>query len=433
MLPIIAIIVGFVFLIRSCLSTYDEYTLEGNAYIFTQPAGNLVTYIKGHFDVSYYSQEGGVTNISGTHYYYLETRNALSLDLLKRTKLEGKGAKMPAIVGNSGKVLWIYDKQLKAFDPFTHTILCDENKLVQLNPALRGILPLEFHYYTYDYTGNCLEVFTKNASTFRIGNDFIATPVVDNDNAKPKALTLLESKLKQCEAFRNSPIKQPNGSHWRDTIEKIKKHIELLEDTFQEQQEFRKRLNKIQEWQYSSIDGIISNSSVQDSVVFALIPLREMDTTNTSLSVQHNFSADEQRFLCKAQVRKAEKSSGEYSWINVGKWSSINPSHYFLNGNFLLDKRTLQPIVLHDPEGWLIVSVKEIGQNSPLLLHRVSTNGKIQWSKELPITSLDDLLVVPGKAVVFCCKPSFVSDKRSHFLLSVDFQTGNYKIADLKN
>ncbi|HEX2935754.1 MAG TPA: PA2928 family protein [Bacteroidales bacterium] len=428
---IIGLIVGFIFLIRSCLSNYDEYAIEGSAQVFMQPSATVIVYIKDHYDVSYFSQEGGVTNISGTRHYYLETRDALSLTLSKSTRLDGKDAEVPKILGNTGRLLWIYDKQLKAFDPFTLTMVCNEDKLVQQNPALRNILPVETRYYTYNYSQNRLEVFTKTATRFSIGEDFKAIPLEEETEKEPADIAQLKAKIKQYEALQSSQYNNPNYYHRRDSIWQMEKLVRKLQDKYNDEKEFRERLNEMQNGQFSTSDNLIINAAVKDSTVYALIPRKDMDTTNTYFYFRQYFSEEEQHFLCKASIEEISKSQGLHSSAKVGKWKSLSPGQYFLKGNFLLNKQSLEPITMHNPESWLVISVKEIAQNSPLLLQRVEPNGKIRWTKELPIYSFTDLLYIPDKAIVFCSKPASNDDDQRDKLLSVDVQTGDYLITGL--
>lgn len=426
------IILGIFFLIQSCLSSYDEYSIEGNTTVFRQPTANVIVYIKDHFDVSFYSREGAVTNIGGNHHYYLETRDASSLALTLSTRLDGKNTEVPKILGNSGKILWIYDKQLKAFDPFTHTLLCDENKLVQQNPALRNMLPVETQYYSFDYTNNHLEIFTKNASRFSIEDNFKAIPIEDLTKKDPESITQLKAKIKQYEALPGNTYNNSNYYLRRDSIWALEKRIRQLEDEYNNEKEFREKLNEMQKGQFSSSDNLIINAAVKDSTVYALIPRKDMDTANTYFYFRQYFSEEEQHFLCKTSIKEMSKSQGLYSSAKIGKWKDLAPGKYFLKGNFLLNKQTLAPIALRNPESWLVISVKEIGQNSPLLLHRVEPNGKIRWTKELPIPSFSDLLYISDKTVIFCSKPATNDDNQSDMFLSMDLQTGNYLMTGLK-
>lgn len=429
---VIGLILGFFFLIRSCLSNYDEYVIEGSAQIFMQPSDTVIAYIKDHYDVSYFSQEGGVTNISGTRHYYLETRDALSLALSKSTRLEGKDAEVPKIIGNTGRLLWIYDKQLKAFDPFTHTLVYDEDKIVQQNPALHNILPVETRYYTFNYTKSRLEVFTKNATRFIIGENLKAIPMEEESEKDSATITQLKAQIKQYETLQKDQYNSPDYYRRRDSIWQMEKLVRKLQDDYNDGKEFSERLNEMQNGQFSSSDNLLINAAVKDSTVYALIPRKEMDTTNTYFYFRQYFSEEEQHFLCKASIKEMRKSRGLYSSANIGKWKSLSPWQYFLKGNFLLNKQSLQPITLHGPDSWLIISVKEIGQNSPLLLHRVDSSGKIHWTRELPITSFSDLLYIPDKAIFFCSKPTANNDNQSDIFLSVELQTGNYHMTGLK-
>lgn len=387
-----------------------------------------MAYIKNHFDVGYYSSEGAVTNIGGDHYYYLETRDALTLELLKSTKLEGVNVESPDITGKSATLLWIFNKQIKAFDPFTHTLVCNAEKLIQLNPALRNNLPDESKYYTFDYTSNRLEIFTKNAARYAIGEDFIAIPVKEDVNKESPEITQLKAKIKETEADRKNTA---YNAALYDTIRKMERKLSVLQDEYNNQKEFRDRLNEMLGQTFSSIDRLIINASIHDSMVYGLLPLKEMDTTSTSFSVQQSFYTEEQRYLGKAPIKEIQKSQGLYNWMTIGKWSILDPKLYFIKGNFLVNKQTLEAITLQNPKSWLIISVKEIGQNSPFLIHRVDTSGKILWRTELPITNFNDLLFIPDKAVVLCSKPAPNDDDGSDKLLTVDIKTGNYSMIDL--
>lgn len=433
LLGILLLAAGPFFLIRSCTSKYNEYSFEGSARVFRNVSTDYIVYIKDFFKVKSYSQEGGLISIGGKHLYFLETRDASTLQLIKSTPLKVSDIISPDLVGNSGKILWIFNQQLLGYDPFTHTVICDENKLGQLNPELFGNLPAESKYYKYDYQNNQLEITTKNARRYILNDSFKATLKDDYTDKEPASVTSLKAQLNMYRSRQKADKRPSSYFLWYDTIKLIDQRIDELEEEYKNQKDFREKLNEIHDGNSISIEQLITNVAVEDSIVYVFTPKEKMDTASHYIYASQNFSAEELNYLSKSRIQQANKSGGMYSSLIVEKQTFINQERPFLKGCFLLDKETLQAIELNDPESWLVISAREIGQNSPLILHRADKNGKTLWSKELPIKGFLNIFLAGNYLIILSDKNDYLHEnKQSDLLLSIELKTGTFKLTDLK-
>lgn len=426
---IIALITGIVFMVRCSLSNYDNYSVEGSICLMENDTSKLIVYIKDFGDVQYYSSEGGVTNIGSKHKYFLETRDAVTLKLLKSTRLKTAGLQFPKIVGNSNKIIWIHNGQLLTYNPITHEVICDETKLGHITPALLNNFPSETQYYDYDYQNNLLDVFTRNASHYLISENFRAILSEEDEEEEPAELTQLKD-LKNAIEERQS--KKFNWLRF-DSIRQIDKQIDDLKNEIQDKRDFREKVANLHNGNLVSLNDLITSILIKDNMVYTLTPKKEIDTTNHYLSLNQNFSTEEQKFLSKSLIKEVSKSSGMYSSVVVEKQVLVKPGLSFLKGHFLLDKKTLQAVILNNPESFLILSTREIGLNSPLILQRVDFSGKIIWSKELPVKDLKDVILTENKLIMYSEKDhSLNENKQSDLLLCIDLVSGNFLLEALK-
>jgi hypothetical protein len=452
-LVITSMIGGCVFLMRGCLSKYDEYYAFDEAQGFKSAKGEFVVFLKEHYKVNSYSSNGGSTNISGTPYYSLETRDASTLKLIKSTefeKISDPTKNCPRIIGRDDHLIWIFQGKIMAFDALSHEMVCDKEKLEQMNADLKNNLPDEIDYYAYNYILGRLEITTKNAFHFQISGSFKAQRINENAGDEPKEISDLKAVVEKLENERKVSRDNPsNKKFWElhDTIQKVESIIREKEDEFRNIKEYNDKIQKSRKDGFDDCYDQLCNSAISDTVIYALLSDKELKQNSGNFHFARTYMDDVQRLLyqsgCSAIQKSGgfpsksgcsaiQKSGGFPSSCKTSGLKALNNNISFLNGGFLENKVNLKTIALDNPQSWLIISSKEVGRKSKLIIQRVTTKGIPVWTKELPIINFSDMVLTDSKLLLFSNDGEKISSSdNSNWIFSIDLKNGEFKFLDL--
>jgi hypothetical protein len=435
-LIIILVIGGCAFLMRGCLSQYDEYTQFDEAQGFHGQKGNVIVFLKEHFKVNSYSSGGGMTNISGTPYFSLETRDAATLKLLKITEfehLDNPVLNRPKIIGCDNGEIWIYQGKLMAFDPYSHEKVCTSEKLEEINPVLKNNLPEDIKYYTYNYILGRLEITTKNAIHFQISNTFKAQKITEIENNETPEIAQLKALVKSLETERTN---SSNTDYWKlhDTIYKIESLIRDKEDEFRNNKDYNQKIQDSRTRGFDYYYNELGNSALSDSIIYMLLSEKELKENTNSFYFRRTYIDDVQKSIYQAKFNSISNSSGFPSNCKISDAEALNSNISFLNGGFLENKSNLKTIQLSNPQSWLIVSSKEVGNKSKLIIQRVNVQGISIWTKELPIINFSDLVLTDENLILFTNDGEKITDSsKCNLILSINLKTGDFVMVDLGN
>ena len=438
---VIGIIVGFIFLIRSCIDMHDKYSQFDEAQLFKNSNSDIIVFLKDHFNVTSYSSQGGMTRVSGYSKYYLETRDVKTLKLLKSTpfeKIDDPVKQRPKIIGRDEKNLWIFIGSIKAYDPFTHQLVCTKEKLEELNPGLKNNLPEDATYYKYNYIADGLEITTKNALKFRVSGTFKAQKIIDDqDNETPEIAALKEMQKKlENERTDNAQKNKPFNSkeYWKlgDSIREIQDLIRKKTDEIKERKDYNKNIDDARTKGFNYSNERLGNAAVVDSTIYALLSDKELKDNSQTFHFRKIFNDEVQRQLYATAYNEMNLSNGFNSYCKISDWKLISNNSTFLKGGFLEDKSNLIPIELNNPLSWIIVTAKEVGNQSPLILQRVNANGISMWTKELPLKEFSDMLFTGERLILFSNDGGKISGSDNcNWLYSIDLMNGEIVFLDL--
>jgi hypothetical protein len=440
-LLIISVVVGFIFLIRGCLAKYDEYYQFDAARGFHSSKGDVIVYLKEKYKVNSYSSGGGMTSISGTPYYYLETRDAASLKLLKSTKFEDISdpvKRTPHVIGCDDKSIWIFQGKIMAFDALTHEMVCTKEKLEETNPALKDNLPEDMSYYKYNYIHGRLEVTTKNALHFSISKTFKAQKINDVESDENQEIVDLKNLEKNIKEQRDIKAKNGDRSSFNeyykldDSIRKIEKLIDKKKDDIKDIKEYNKKIQESRSKGFDNAQNNLVNAVVLDSTIYALLSEKDLAENNSNFYFRKIYSDEVQRQLYRSNFNELEKNDGFFERCKISERKLVNNNISFLKGGFLLDKENLEPIKLSNPLSWLILSAKEVGNKSKLILQRVNEQGIAIWTKELPIIDFSDMVLAGDNLVMFTNDGvKITNDDNRNWIISLNLKTGDFILLDL--
>src|SRR5688572_25998328 len=122
LLAIGGIVFGFIYLIRGCLSKYDELSALPRILYFKRDNQSVVVSLVKFEKATSYSRSGGFVRKSVSTSYYIQTNDAMTGIKIKDRKAKHHSdiKSYPVeIMGASKNAAWIYLGEPMAFDPFT--------------------------------------------------------------------------------------------------------------------------------------------------------------------------------------------------------------------------------------------------------------------------------------------------------------------------
>ncbi|HTD94761.1 MAG TPA: PA2928 family protein [Chitinophagaceae bacterium] len=213
-----AFVAGLLFLIRGCLSKYDERSALSHVLYFEQGDQHVVFSIVKFEKAVSYSQNGGFINKTVNTDYYVQVNDAVSGQKLKQEKVKNHSdiKDYPVeMLGADGNTAWLYMSEPIAFDPFTLVKIADKNILEEKNPSLKGKFPSERRYYRFDAGEHALYFTASDGSSWRMDT---------------KTLKAIPSE---------SGATEPTGDEMVKRIEELMKQNKVLQDCLYQQKSYR--------------------------------------------------------------------------------------------------------------------------------------------------------------------------------------------------
>jgi hypothetical protein len=435
---IIGIVVTFIFLLHGCLSKHDEYSISSIAESFSTPKGMVITFLKCHFNVNSYSSSNGTTSISGSNRYYLETRDAATLELINCTKLkrpEKDKRQQPYLIGRDDHLVWIYYGELLGIDPISHSVVCSADTIASRSAALKSMLPEESQYYRYDYSLDRLVVTARNALKYVINDDFTVTPLDEVLPGEMNDFPEFRQMQEASELFREKRWDRsfPKAELIRlsDSIKALKLIIDHKNDSLEQFKKQLARRPREAKKEYSFRYDMLTKGTVIDSLLFALEP--QQPDNERYFSFSSASTNDVRNHLYRCTYTKTREHRGKLSSVESGYWEPVAPKQSFLNGGFLVNSETRQPIRLDQPSGWLICGSTEVGRESPILLTRISDEGDILWSTNVPAAAFRDMNVTDTGLILYVEHDKRLDeDHQSDIIYRIDLASGTLIQSDVR-
>lgn len=293
----------------------------------------------------------GSTGRSTTNFYVdLWSFDAATAKPLWRKRLEserGGGYHDRTLMGVHGKTVWLLIRQqIVAISAENGAVLLTAGKLEGLNPELRGLMPTEDRYFTFD--GRGLLITTADARQWRIDpSTFKVQPVASDTPPDPRAFP---------------PVYYtPNGTslHMVRSVASPERWLGMMTDD--EAKFFEK------------------NNDVGESY------------------------EDERRRMWSARIEKQAGFLGE--WPDYVDVLPVPGTADYLGGKFLREYDTadqLPAIQIGEPDSVLLLSRERLGQAGKLRLARVAVaDGKTLWDVGLPLTEIQSVRRLDKSILLF--------------------------------
>jgi hypothetical protein len=427
------LIFGFITLIRSCLSQYDERAKIDNAFIYQYLDKDVVVFLFEYQSCTSFSSQGGYTRKSVTNYYYLQTRDAEDLHLIKQTEFDNdkvpntSALKLFGVVDN---VIWLFAGEILGFDPLSHEVKVNKDTLIQKNMFLKDILPVELTYYKFEPLNDRLIITAKNGIYYGIDcKTLLAVEISDLKPIDPVA-EQIKIKIKELENRRLALMKGrfSGPEYWslRDTMYRWEDSLRYREGIREMREEMiKKRYDNV-----SSYRSLLKNGVITGSKVYGILGEKDINDDSKRFYFRGINYDIERRKMYYADVKKIY--DGHSLSAEIGQWQMLNPSGTFLNGGLLINKFNDEVIELESPKSLIIVHSKQVGDKSPLIISRIDLNGNLLWSKEIPMVQIYDMVLGKNHLILFSNDGIKVTGSRAHnWIMSINLQSGNFILKDL--
>lgn len=442
-------IAGFVMLLRGCLSKYDERSALPSAIYFEKGNKPVIFSIVKFEKATSYSRNGGFVRKSVSTDYYVQSNDGITLVKLldKKVKEHGDVKNHPVeLLGSSSGYAWVYLGELMAFDPYTLETIADKRILEQKNPSLKNKLPGERKYYEFDDATGSIILTSTDGYKWKLDTKTMHVSTVEKDHANTnpeneiKRLTAVQKKLTDDfdvvyqQALKNakrgeytlimqkiSPIRT-NVYRQRDSLQDLITKLrvdERNEASIKHSLAFLKRSSP-------AFSQIKINQDTLGDTWFGLYSADELEKLNDRIYLTAVYGESERRNFYSGSYVSVR--SGGYE-IEKNKLSTL-PAGSFLNGGFLLNKKTAKPIKLNSPSSHLVVSKTVIGNEGKIILSRVNGEGKAVWTFDSGLKEWNDWILTAQRLYIFGTTNKELSTGESNMLYVIDLLNGNAKSYD---
>lgn len=447
------LVMGFIYLLRGCLSKYDERSALPRVLYFKKDTQSVVFSIVKFEKATSYSQKGGFISKSVSTNYFIQTNNATTGAKINQEKVKHHRdiKTFPVeIMGASDGIAWIFMGEPMAFDPFTLEKLADMKILEQKNPPLKGKFPSERRYYRFDMTDHHLYITANDGSGWVMDTK---TMIATAHESEPGETTLsrevkkLEKLLKENQVLQDSLFEQKmrrpsrllaakeidvstyrrmmegfNAERtllykMRDSLQDLKSKTEKLERAGSD---IQKKIESLNERTSTHFSQLKVNADTMNGQWFGLYNKKEMEDLYDRFQYQSVYNETARRQLY----------SSAYEWSKFGdaiirkdNAALQNPASYFLDGGFLLSKETGRPIQI-SPGVFLVIYKDQVGNEGKMQVACVKKDGSVNWTADSGLKSWQDYIYTGQQLLIIGTDNKELSGDNCNVLLCVDLRTG---------
>lgn len=449
-LLLIAIIVfAFIFLLRGCLSKFDERSAHAGILYFKHGEQEVIFSIVKSEKTTSYSSQRGMTHKTVSTTYHVQSNDAVTLQKLASKKIihHSDVKNYPVeVLGGDGKYAWVFMNELIAFDPITLERIAGLPELENKTPVLKSKFPAERRFYVFDRTTRTIRFTAKDGSRWIIDSDKlivkpdtgevnegfafspIETQIARNQRDQD---TLYEQKvrtpirLRSAGQISRAEFDRMNGEFTkernrlfgeRDSLRQLHRR---LENARRQREETARKIASLAEAHHFQFNQLRSNADTSNGQWFGLYAPKEIEKLHNRFNRDAAYDETARRQFYKAPFRFDQNAEMIISLENA---SPVDASSFFLDGGFLLDKTTAFPIRFG--KSYLAVHKSEIGAAGTILVSRVDTTGRIGWTFDSGLKTWSNYIFTGNRLILLGTMSPELSSGDCDILRSVDLQNG---------
>ncbi len=454
-LVLIAIVAGFIFLLRGCLSGYDERSAITPALYFEKDGKAVIFSIVEYGKATSYSSGPKGTFKSMSVNYFIQANDAKTAELIANKKIKHNSDikfHPVKVMGAGNNTAWVFIGELLAYDPFTLEKIADRKIIETTNPQLKGKMPDEERYYEYDRISNSILITATDGTKYLLSTANLKAAAVNEDiisknpvEAKIKALKKKEDALEQqyragydryraynklysekkisyaaySDSGKNFNRLQDSISKWKDNIRNEISDLDDLKDAdhdIQTQIENLAGSNK-------SYGSICTAVDTFNGKWYGLLSIEDLEKPETRFRYRSVYkeTARNKLYTAAVTVKDSTKKAIE---LKIAEPEKINDAVY-LQGGFLFNKLTGLPIHLKNDDGFIVCYKEKVGNTGSIMLARVNLKGNTKWAINTMLTEFEDWIYTGSRLIILGNDNKEISSSNANLLIIIDLQTGN--------
>lgn len=453
-LVLIAIIAGFIFLLRGCLSGYDERSAITPALYFEKDGKSVVFTIVEYGKATSYSSGPRGTFKSMSVNYFIQANDAKTAELIANKKIKHNSDikfHPVKIMGAGNNTAWVFIGELLAYDPFTLEKIADREIIETKNLQLKGKMPDEERYYEYDRISNSILITATDGTKYLLSTADLKATAVDETvisksrvEAKIKALRKQEETLRKQysdgyeryrvynklysekkityaayeDSSKNFRSHQDSISKWRDSIGKEISDLENLDDADREVQ------NKIESLTggSKSYGNICTAVDTFNGRWYGLLSSADLEKPEDRFRYRSVYTETARNKFYSAAVTIKDPSKKAIELL-VAEPEKLSDAVY-LQGGLLFNKVTGLPIHLSNDDGFIVCYKEKVGNTGNIMLSRVDLKGNAKWAFNTMLTEFADWIYTGSSLVILGNDNKEISSGKANLLMIIDLQTG---------
>lgn len=439
-ITIAAIVAGFLFLMRGCLSRFDERFVTGQVLYCAAAEKEVIFSIIQSEKATSYSNKRGLIHKTVSTTYLVQSNDALTGALLtvQKVKKHSDVKSFPVeTLGVQGQLVWVYMGELMAFDAFTLEKKADTQILETHNPFTKNQWPKERRYYQYDAEKQQMRVTLSNGSVWKLDAACLqlqALPDTNDEIGKSLSGVIHEQVLfsirQQDSLYQQYRNQQINRTEYALKLKQLQKERDSLytrarkaDKNERSDNQLHNRQRMMREALYPSYSQLHISMDTIAGKLFTLLSTDEWQQAHTRIQWQSANGDARRRMLYTAPYTINRFEEAEFL-----KPAGQPLSHeFFLDGGFLLDRATAGVIRLQQPASWLIISKSVVGREGTLVLQRVDTLGNNLWRFDTGLTEWGQWQLVNNRLLITGAQQANLGYRKTHLLYLIDLNNGSVK------
>lgn len=444
------IIVGFMYLLRGCLSKYDERSITPKVLYFERGDQKIVFALVKFDKTIAYTQRGGFISKSVRSSYSIQSNDAITGDKLAEKKVRDNDdiKNHPAdIMGAAGNYAWVFLNEPIVFDPFTLKIVATLENLEKINPDLKGRFPAEHRYYHFDNNNHNLYFTATDGTSWMInGQTFKASQQETIEKGVTAQIKQLEKLIKenrrQQDTLMEQNLRVPSRQlsakvinlntykqtlalfqkeraqldKKRDSLEKLKNQLEANRRS---EDELVRRMESLQSgFRFSQAK---LNADTANGKWFGIYSDQEIDNLYERFSYQPAYNETARRQWFSSTYAPAKWGGMIIDKANAEPGTCIER---FLDGGFLVDNQTGKPLRLKD-SAYLVIYKNQIGREGKIQLALVSNKGITGWTTDTGLTEWSYYIFNGDQLIITAKQHEELSGNECNILTIVNLFNGN--------
>ncbi len=184
----------------------------------------------------------------------------------------------------------------------------------------------------------------------------------------------------------------------------------------------RRRQEQLSERYYPSYSQMHTSVDTIGGRLYAVLSADEMKQANVRIQWQQAYGDAVRRGLYTAPYFINKYDEAEFEKTAAVR---LEKADFLLDGGFLLDKATAEPIRLSNPESWLFIGKNRVGRDGTVVLKRIDQSGNVRWQFDTGLTEWAHWLLTGNRLLVLGADNPALGHQQTHLLWTISLKDGS--------